>query len=83
MVHVNPLTTNDGTEMSWRDAALVSIVITLAAFFLQFLAPMTYQQIAANPGEFVFNSVRFFGTVFFGSLASLKGLSKFVGAKKE
>jgi len=69
--------------MSWRDAALVSVVIMLAAYFLQFLVPITYEQIAANPGEFVYNSLRFLGTTFFGSLAALKGLSKFVGAKKE
>jgi len=83
MVHVNPLASNDGATMSWRDAALVSVVIMLAAYFLQFLVPITYEQIAANPGEFVYNSLRFLGTTFFGSLAALKGLSKFVGAKKE
>lgn len=83
MVHVNPLTSNDGEAMSWRDAVLVSFVIMLAAYFLQFLSPWTYQQIAADPGQFAFSSVQFLGAVFFGSLAGLKGLSKYVGAKKE
>lgn len=83
MVHVNPLTTNDGKEMSWRDAALVAAVCMLAAYFLQFLAPWTYAQIAANPGDFVFNSIRFLAATFFGVLGSLKGISKYYGAKKE
>jgi len=83
MVHVNPLTTNDGKEMSWHDAVIVAFVCMLAAYSIQFLSPWTYQQIIANPGEFIFKSIQFLLAVFFGILGSLKGLSKYYEAKKD
>jgi len=83
MVHLNPLTSNNGEVISWRDAIIVSVVVMGATYFIQFLVGVTYQSILVDPGAFAFDSIKILGSTFFGTLLSLKGLAHLVGAKKE
>ncbi len=80
-MNINPF--NKGNPMTLKDAATVSAIIAAATFFLQFLVGWTYGQICTDVGEFVFQSLRWFGTSFFGSFMALTGLEVYMHRKGE
>ncbi len=94
-MHVNPLkqrtvlvtnpenssVTEKKESMSWKDAAKVAAVLTLASLFTLFLpgrgAPV-------NPEEwsvFMWEVLLFMGQAFFTNFAALAGLSKITNAE--
>ncbi|MCJ7759900.1 hypothetical protein MUP59_02000 [Candidatus Bathyarchaeota archaeon] len=96
MLHVNPLkmhtqmVNNDAggqhkeqVAMSLHDAAIVSLVLTVAQIFSVFLTTYNYASIMANAGEFCFTLIKFTGAAFFTQLVVLSGLSKYIAGKKE
>jgi len=91
MVHVNPfrkkivMVPNEGTgkhiekeeSMSWRDAAKVSIVITVTQIFAVFLTVYEWDAISNCPSAFLFNLFKFIGITFFGTFVALTGLARY------
>lgn len=91
MVHVNPfkkkivMVPNEGTAktvekeepMSWKDAAKVSIVITITQIFVAFLTVYEWNAISADPSAFLFNLFKFVGITFFGTFVALTGLARY------
>ena len=90
-LHINPLKKkkvmilNSGkptiaeAPMSWVDAAKVAFVITLAQIFTVFLTVYDWGRIVDNPNVFLFDFLKFAGTVFFTTFVALSGLAKLYG----
>jgi hypothetical protein len=78
-LNINPF--RNSNPMSWMDAAKLSAILSLAAFFTTFLLPYSYTGITGDMGEFFFGAVRFLGSVFFTNFLSLAGLANLM--KKE
>jgi len=95
-LHVNPLktrtvlVTNEGSgavnekeePMSIRDAALVSLILTVSQLFISFLTIFTWEDIAVDPPAFFYKFVVFMGGTFFGFFLILSGLSRFTAQNK-
>lgn len=95
-LHVNPLKTrtvlvanedSGGVKekeepMPMRDAALVSLILTVAQLFVSFLTFFTWEDIAVNPEAFLYKFLVFFGSTFFGFFIILSGLSRFASKSK-
>lgn len=89
-LHVNPLrkkivymvnevsgsTARKKAPMSMKDAATVSAILAVAGYFTGFLIGLNYADLTLDPGEFVFNSIRFIGSQFFTYLLVMSGLSR-------
>ena len=96
-LHVNPLKTrtvlavNEGSgtmkekeePMSIRDAALVSLILTVSQLFISFLTIFTWEDIAVDPAAFFYKFVVFMGGTFFGFFLVLSGLSRFAQRNKD
>ena len=96
-MHVNPLKMHtrmaaanytgaqreEQVSMSLRDAAIVSLVLTVAEIFTVFLTTYNYAMINANVGQVCFELIKFAGATFFTQLIALSGLSKYIAGKKE
>jgi len=88
--HVNPLkpqilmVANNTTgvikevekTISWRDAAIVSGVLTLASFCTVYLPGYPYEEICRDVGLFLYESVVYVGKEFFTLWVALAGLGK-------
>lgn len=61
--------------MTWEEATKLSLILTVAAFFSTFLLPYSWIGLKENIGQFLFEAVRFLGTVFFTNFASLAGIT--------
>jgi len=97
-LHVNPLNTrtvlvaneDSGSgemkekeePMSMRDAALVSLILTVSQLFVSFLTIFTWEDIAADPAAFLYRFTVFMGGTFFGFFLVLSGLSRFASKNK-
>ena len=96
-LHVNPLKTrtvlvvNEGSgdmkekeeSMSIRDAALVSLILTVSQLFISFLTIFTWEDIAVDPPAFFYKFVVFMGGTYFGFFLVLSGLSRFTAQNKD
>lgn len=63
------------SSMSYKDAAIVSLILAIGAYFIGFLAGFGYSDLT-NWGEFCFDSIKFIGAIFFTDFIALTGLSK-------
>ena len=95
-LHVNPLkkrtvlvvnessgsTIEKEEPMPLRDAALVSLILTVWQLFVSFLAFFTWEQIAVDPAAFLYKFLVFMGSTFFGFFIILSGLSRFYSEGK-
>ena len=73
-------------SMPFKDAALVSFILTLVQYFTVFLALKGYSDISGAPMVFLFDSIKCLGAAFFSNFVVLAGLSKYTAlraAKKE
>jgi hypothetical protein len=61
----------------WREAVVVSFILTLAQIFIAFLTLYDLNRIPADPASFAFDLFRFSGASFFGTFVALTGLSKY------
>ena len=75
-LRINPF--NRGNPLGLKDAAVISIVMAVANYFIGFLAGYSYAAVRADVGSFVFESVKTLGGSFFASLITLAGLEKLV-----
>ena len=64
-------------NMSWEDAAKVSLVITVTQIFVVFLTVYEWSSISSDPSSFMFNLFKFIGITFFGTFAALTGLARY------
>ena len=64
----------------WREAVIVSMILTAAQIFIAFLTLYDLNRISADPATFVFDLFRFAGASFFGTFIALTGLSKYYDA---
>ena len=90
-LHVNPLkkkivyVPNESTggkvkkeeEMSWEDAAKVSLLLMLAQVFIGFLTLYDWGKVAADPMCFFWDLFKFAGASFFVTFLALTGLSRY------
>ena len=95
-LHINPLKTktvlvvNEGSgamkekeeSMSIRDAALVSLILTVSQLFISFLTIFSWEDIAVDPATFLYKFMVFMGGTFFGFFLVLSGLSRFASQSK-
>ena len=95
-LHVNPLKTrtvlvvNEGSgamkeeeePMSLRDAALVSLILTVSQLCISFLTLFTWEDIAVDPTAFLYKFMVFMGGTFFGFFLVLSGLSRLASQNK-
>ncbi len=65
-------------HMTYREAAIVALVLTLTQIFTSFLALFDWTQVAANPGAFAFNLVKFAGATFFSIFIVLSGMARYM-----
>ena len=73
---------NDKPDRSrdWREAVIVSMILTAAQIFIAFLTLYDLNRISADPASFAFDLFRFAGASFFGTFIALTGLSKYYDA---
>jgi hypothetical protein len=64
-------------SMSWKEASLVSLVLTMANVFIVFLTLYDLSSIALDPASFAFDLFKFAGASFFGTFITLTELSKY------
>ena len=90
-LHVNPLkkrivyVPNESTggrikqeeEMTWEDAAKISLVLMLAQVFIGFLILYDWSRVAADPLCFLWDLFKFAGASFFMTFLALTGLSRY------
>jgi len=69
--------------MSIRDAALVSLILTVSQLFVSFLTIFTWEDIAVDPAAFLYKFMVFMGGTFFGFFLILSGLSRFTSRNKD
>lgn len=62
--------------MPWTDAAIVSLVLTLAQFFIVFLPLKGYNDIMNFP-IFIIDSIKCLGSSFFSNFVALAGLREY------
>ena len=74
MVNSNPLDHNSENPMNWKDAAVVSLILTLATYFTVFLPTWTILKIELATLEFVYATIQFVGASFFTQFIALAGL---------
>ena len=91
-IHVNPLKkkvvrsinpgptygTDTDEHMSYRDAALVAIILTMGQIFTSFLSVLNWADVVADPSTFVFNIVKFAGATFFSTFILLSGMARYL-----
>jgi len=68
--------------MPIRDAALVSLILTVWQLFVSFLAFFTWTDIVVDPAAFLYKFLVFMGSTFFGFFIILSGLSRFASQNK-
>jgi len=61
----------------WREALIISLILTAAQIFIAFLTLYDLNRISADPPTFAFDLFRFAGASFFGTFIALTGLSKY------
>lgn len=92
-LHINPLrkkkvlalnpdlkVTSDENEehMTYREAAIVALILTVTQFFTTFLTLFDWTRVAANPNAFMFEMVKFVGATFFSIFIVLSGMARFM-----
>jgi len=80
-LNINPF--NQGNPMTFKDAAVVSTLSSVAITILNVVANATFQTVTGSPGEFTFNCVKTFLVSWAGNFITLAGLEKLVGGKEE
>ena len=76
---INPFANSN--PMSWKDAARVSLILTTAVYFTAFLLPFDIDSIMCEYYAFIFESIKFYGSVFFTNFIALAGLAQYTKGK--
>jgi len=78
-MRVNPLSGN--SPMKWRDAIIISAILTCVDLFTVFWPQWSYALVVAMPGAWVYALAGFVGAKFFTTVMVLMGLSRLVKEK--
>lgn len=65
-------------HMTYREAAIVALVLTMAQFFTTFLTLFDWTRVATNPNAFMFEMVKFVGATFFSIFVILSGMARYL-----
>ena len=76
---INPFANSN--PMTWKDAAKVSCILSAAVYFTAFLLPYDIDSILCEYYGFVFESIKFYGSVFFTNFVALAGLAQYTKGK--
>jgi hypothetical protein len=71
---INPF--NSSNPMSFRDAAIVSTISSLAVWILNFFANVSLGQVRADPAAFAFDCVKTYLAAWAGNFITLSGLAQ-------
>lgn len=77
-MQVNPLGKN---PMSWKDAATIALILTLASLFTALLPTMGYHGILEDLGQATFTIFVYSGSQFLTNFIALSGLAKYTELK--
>lgn len=69
--------------MTFKDAAVVAVVVALVTAALGFLDPWTYDMITAEPGRFAFELLKDIVKTAAATFIGLAGLEQYVKRQKE
>jgi hypothetical protein len=69
--------------MSWRDAAIVAIILTLGQIFIVFMPMYGYASFSADVPSFLFELMKFAGQSWFASFLALSGLSRLMASRQK
>lgn len=67
--------------MTWKDAAKVSLVLTLCSYFILFFVKAEFVDVSGDLGQFCFDTVQWFLAVFCSNFAALTGLATYIQKK--
>jgi hypothetical protein len=79
----NPLDGNGTKPLSFRDAALVSTILTVVLVFTAFMTSHGFNLWVANPAQCVYDIIVFVGTSWITEFVTLTGLGYYVKRQKE
>ena len=65
-------------HMTYREAAIVALVLTMAQSFTTFLTLFDWTRVATNPNAFMFEMVKFAGATFFSIFIILSGMARYL-----
>ena len=66
-----------GRWISWKEATMASLVLTISQVFIAFLTLYDLTKILVDPASFAFDLFKFAGASFFGTFIALTGLSRY------
>lgn len=69
--------------MSWRDAAIVALILTLGQIFIVFMPMYGYASFSEDVPSFLFELVKFAGQSWFASFLALSGLSRLMSSRQK
>lgn len=64
--------------MTLKDAAIISTLVATATYFLTFFVTLAYGEVIADPGLFVFDSIKIWMQAFWGNFLVLFGLEEYM-----
>ena len=79
----NPLRENAGQSMTWKDAAVVSTVLTVGGLFTVFMPLWGAASLQADLPKFCYELIMFTGGTFFTNIIGMLGLKKLVGSRTQ
>ena len=79
-ININPF--NRGNPMTFKDAAIVSTLIALVLWILQFFANAQYIIVVADPNAWVFEALKNYLVNWAGTFITLAGLEQLVKKKE-
>ncbi len=69
--------------MSWRDAAIVALILTFGQTFIVFMPMYGYVSFSKDVPSFLFELVKFMGQSWFASFLALSGLSRLTASRQK
>lgn len=80
-LNINPF--SSGNPMTLKDAVILSVLTATATYFLTFFVNVAYGQVIADPGLFVFDSVKIWMQAFWGNFIILFGIETYMKWRSE
>ena len=80
-ININPF--NTGNPMTLKDAAIVSTLIALVLWILQFFANAQYVAVVADPGAWIFEALKNYLVNWAGTFITLAGLEQYIKRTSE
>ena len=79
--NINPF--DRANPISLKEAVLISALAATATYFLTFFINAQYAVVIADPGLFIFESIKTWMAAFWGTVITLAGLEQYIKRKEE